>query len=158
MSRKSPSIQDRLQRLARLPRRKDLVIVGGKRTVGLYLREGHQTFQPQIALWLEEQSGFVRGSEVINPLKSQDDGVSEALEALVNALQRPPLMLVPPAGPRSGVSQQAALPSPDFPSSARPGLPAKILINGAALVEAAQALFAPLHIPVLYPLSLTHMG
>jgi hypothetical protein len=150
MPRKSPSIQDRLQRLARLPRRKDLVIVGGKRPVGLYLREGHQTFQPQIALWLEEQSGFVRGSEVINPLKSQDDGVSEALEALVNALQRPPLMLVPPAGLRSGVSQQAALPSPAFPSSALPGLPAKILINEAALVEAAQALFAPLHIPVLY--------
>ena len=149
MPRKRQTIGDRLQRLARLPRREDLVIVGGKRTVGLYLREGKETFQPQIALWLEEQSGIMRHSEVIHPQKSGDGGVSEALEALIDGLEHPPLMPVPPRQfaelPTPARQQIAATPAPTGP-----GLPAKILVNDAVLAAAAQALFAPHQVSVAY--------
>ena len=53
--------------LATLPRRNGLVIVGGKRPIGILIHEGDQMIQPELALWLDEASGFVFGSDVINP-------------------------------------------------------------------------------------------
>jgi hypothetical protein len=137
-------------RLARLPHRANLTILGGKRLLGLYLREGKETFQPQIVIWLEEPGGMIRTSEVINPLKHQDDGIGDALETLTRALiQPPPTPLINgvmfgspdrPPGKKRGA----------FPPAFQPGLPAKIIINDEALAQAAQELFAPLDVPVEY--------
>src|SRR5438045_9545639 len=78
-----------LARLARLPRRADLVIEGGMRPLGVFIREKDQTVQPQLALWLDAQSGFIRGTAMINPLESTDGGIGEALVALVDAATNP---------------------------------------------------------------------
>jgi hypothetical protein len=59
-----------LARLARLPRRSDLVIEGAKRPLDVFIRENEQTVQPQLALWLDAQSGFIRGTAMINPLET----------------------------------------------------------------------------------------
>src|SRR2546421_10786852 len=82
-----------LARLARLPRRSDLVIEGGKRPLGVFIRENDQTIQPQLALWLDAQSGFIRGTAMINPLESTDGGSGEALAGLADAATNP---VVPP--------------------------------------------------------------
>ncbi len=124
-----------LAQLAALPRNSKLVIEGGKRPLGIYIRENKQAVQPQVALWVEAGSGFVRAVQVINPIQSSDDGITEALQSLVECLARPagtPLALARP------------LPSPE------PGLPEKIVVNDPALAEAAHNLFAPLEIPVEY--------
>ena len=76
-------------RLAALPRRTGLVMTGGKRALGIAIREGNQTIQPQIALWLDAESGFVFATQIINPLESGDSGVREALDALVDAMTAP---------------------------------------------------------------------
>src|SRR5919202_4239190 len=86
-----------LARLARLPRRSDLVIEGGKRALGVFIRENDQTVQPQLALWLDAQSGFIRGTAMINPLESTDGGIGEALAALVDATTNP--VVAPLAAP-----------------------------------------------------------
>src|ERR671934_2619233 len=78
-----------LARLARLPRRSDLVIEGGKRPLGVFIRENDQTVQPQLAMWLDAQSGFIRGTAMINPLESADGGIGEALAALVDPPTNP---------------------------------------------------------------------
>ncbi|MHB8648449.1 MAG: DUF6930 domain-containing protein, partial [Thermomicrobiales bacterium] len=136
-------------RLAGLPRRAGLVITGGKRLLGVYIREGNETVQPQIALWLDAASGFVFGTQIISPLTSADDGVSEALDALVNVLAAPP-------GP--SVADEIALLGGDGKRGKRRGgppleplgLPERITINDAELAKAARALFASLDIPVAY--------
>src|SRR5436305_3074906 len=69
--------------LATLPRRNGLVIVGGKRPIGILIHEGDQIVQPELALWLDEASGFVFGSDVINPSGGADTSVRAALDALV---------------------------------------------------------------------------
>ncbi len=131
-------------RLARLPQRDDLTILGGKRRLGLYLREGKETFQPHIAIWLEEQSGMVRASEIINPLEHQDEGVGAALAALAQALIQPPP--TPLFGAKFGAPERGARKSRVF----QPGLPAAIIINDEALAQAAREVFAPLHVSVDY--------
>lgn len=117
--------------LARLPRRRDLVIVGGTRLVGLYIRENRQTIQPQIAIWLEAKSEYIRAVQV---LTSVEDVLPQALESLVTALTHP-----------APVPDAAGVPRPP-----QPGLPAKIVVNDAALAAAARDLFAPLNVPVEY--------
>src|SRR6266516_469478 len=57
-------------RHATLPRRAGLVMTGRKRPLGIAIREGNQTIQPQIALWLDAESGFVFATQIINPLES----------------------------------------------------------------------------------------
>ncbi|HEY0068608.1 MAG TPA: hypothetical protein VGE04_01420 [Chloroflexia bacterium] len=116
--------------LSRLPRRAELVIEGGKRQLGLYIRENRQTLQPQLALWVQGDSEFVRATRVISPSESADDGITQALEALVEAIAAP--MPVP------------ILPTP------QPGLPSKVVVNDKALAEAAHDLLAPLGILVEY--------
>lgn len=136
-------------RLAALPRRHGLVITGGKRPLGIYIREGTQPVQPQIALWLDAESGFVFGTRIINPFESADNGVREALDALVN-------VMIAPLAPN--VADQLALLGDEGNRRTRRrgpllphlGLPDRVIVNDAAVAEAALALLAPLDIPVEY--------
>src|SRR3989440_3165218 len=128
---------------ARLPRHSDLVIEGGKRPLGVFIRENEQTVEPQLALWLDAQSGFIRGTAMINPLESTDGGIGEALAALVDAATNPvvaPLRESAPA--RDDDTPPVRLQPPP------PGLPARIVVDDAALAEAARAIFTPLKVPV----------
>ncbi len=116
--------------LARLPRQSQLVIVGGTRPLGLYIRENRQTFQPQVAIWLEAETEYVRAVQVLSPAATAEERLTQALDALVAALARP-------------------APAPQ-PAGAQPGLPAKVVVTEVALAEAARDLLAPLNIPVEY--------
>src|SRR5947208_6735286 len=138
-----------LARLARLPRHSDLVIEGGKRPLGVFIRENDQTVQPELALWLDAQSGFIRGTAMINPLESADGGIGEALAALVDAAANPVVApLTEPASARDdGATRKGGRPRLGLqPPPA--GLPARIVVDDAALAEAARAIFAPLDVPV----------
>ncbi len=126
-------LQAIIAQLATLPRRSGLVIQGGKRPLGVYIYENKQAVQPQIALWVEADSGFVRAVQLINPAESSDDGITESLQLLVEALARP-------------VATPVAIPFP----SPEPGLPTRIIINDPVLAEAARHLLAPLGIPIEY--------
>jgi hypothetical protein len=125
-----------LSRLAALPRSSELVIEGGKRSLGLNMRENKQIVQPQVALWVEADSGFVRAVRIINPSESSDDGSTEALQVLMEALARP---VGAPSAP-----SRLSMPSP------APGLPAKLMVNDQALAEIARNLLAPLDITIEY--------
>lgn len=138
-----------LARLATLPRRAGLVITGGKRPLNIYIREGNQTVQPQIALWLDAESGFVFRTKIINPAESADNGVREALDALVETIIAPIALgasdepaLLDESGKRRTRRGKQSLP--------HLGLPDHITVNDADMAEAALALFAPLNIPVEY--------
>jgi len=139
-------------RLAKLPRRPELVIEGGKRPLGLYSRDGQKTFQPHVALWVEPASGVVRAHSVINPLRSPDDGVSEALASLIDAIVEPASATPAPSpflaleGPSSLV-QAPALGAPAA-NKARRGLPGRVRVNDPALARAASALLAPFGVTV----------
>lgn len=135
-----------LARLAALPRRNGLVITGGKRPLNIYIREGNETVQPQVALWLDAASGFVFCTKVINPAESADNGVREALDALVETMIAPITVgasdeSAPPEdnGKRRTHREEQALP--------HLGLPARITVNDAEMAETA---LAPLDIPVEY--------
>jgi hypothetical protein len=136
-----------LARLARLPRRSDLVIEGGKRPLSVFIRENEQTVQPQLALWLDAQSGFIRGTAMINPLESTDGGIGEALAALVDAAANP--VVAPLAAPQrdDGAARTGGKP-PVRLQPPPPGLPARIVVDDAALAEAARTIFTPLDVPV----------
>jgi len=144
--------KDPAQRLARLRRRNDLVIMGGKRPLGIYIREGQETIQPEIAIWADTQSGVILASEVLNPKASADGGVSEALEALVKALTHPAPLAPPPANwsLADALTQRATSQPIPFPRAPQPGLPTRLLVSDAALAQVAQAVFAPLDVPVEY--------
>jgi hypothetical protein len=133
--------------LAHLPQRKDLTILGGNRRLGLYLREGKETFQPHIAIWLEAQSGMILTSDVYHP---QDGGTSEALDTLAQALIQPPPIPISNRGllgtSEAGTGKKGRVPLPPF----QPGLPSRLIVNNEALARAAQELFAPLNVPVEY--------
>ncbi len=143
--------KDPLSRLARLPRRADLVVAGGKRLLGLYVREGEEAIQSEIVIWLNAQSGAVLASKLINPHTSADGGISDALETLVEALNHPAPLAAPPEGwlLLGALSERLGARSAP-PPQPRPGLPATLLITDDALAQAAQALFAPLHVAVEY--------
>ncbi|HEX6777476.1 MAG TPA: hypothetical protein VF099_04695, partial [Ktedonobacterales bacterium] len=147
MPKQRNAARDPFKQLERLPRRADLTVLGGKRAVGLYLQEDDQTFQPDLLIWLDGQNGMILGSEAINPQTSKDNGVSEALAALVEALLHPqPIPFLPAllSGAEPAPGSLAAPPKP------KPGLPAKITLNDEALAQAARAVFEPLNVPVEY--------
>src|SRR5438270_11092430 len=122
-----------LARLARLPRRSDLVIEGGKRPLGVFIRENDQTVQPQLALWLDAQSGFIRGTAMINPLESTDGGIGEALAALVDAATNPVVAPLSAPASRAGADSGAR---PVRLQPPPPGLPTRIVVDDAALAAA----------------------
>ncbi len=120
--------------LKKLPRRQGQVLVGGKRTLDIYIREGSEYLKPQLALWLDQNWGMVLNSEVITPSKSSDNGITETLNGIIQAIIGPSPTPPPPG----------SLPFP------QPGLPERIMVNDKALADAASLLFAPLGIPVEY--------
>ena len=137
-----------LARLARLPHQPNLVIEGGRRPLGIYYREAGQTYQPQLALWLDATSGLIRGSIMIEPTSTTDDGVSEAITGLVDSLVTP--MAVPSLDAKSNGAPRGKGKTPRLPSMAPPPaeLPARIVVDDEALAAAARAIFAPLDVPV----------
>ena len=147
MAKGKKAASDPSERLAKLPLRTELTIVGGKRMLGLYTRVGDELVQPQIVLWLDAQQGTILGSELLNVQAGDDDGVGEALAFLTETLIHPkPIPFLP-------AILQGAVPAPGNLESlprANPGLPASILINDAALAQAAQALLKPLNVSVEY--------
>src|SRR5215471_2021540 len=139
MPKRQKAAPDPLKQLARLHPRADLTVLGGKRLLGMYIQEDEgEQFQPEIFIWLDANNGMILGSQLLNPQTSPDGGVTEALAGLAEALVHPqaipflPVMLGGPP-PKPG-----SLTSPPKP---KPGLPASIQINDAALAQAAQALF-----------------
>ncbi len=136
--------------LARLSQRDDLTIFGGKRLLGLYRRDGQETYQPQIAIWLDRQSGAFLTSKVFNPQTQPDGGVAEALETLALALvQSPPIPLII-GNALLGSSEKSEGKKSREAAPFQPGLPARLVINDEALAQAAQDIFAPLHVSVEY--------
>lgn len=138
-------------RLAGLPRLPDSVLEGGRRTVAIWIREGNQVVQPDVAIWLDARSRFIRATRVINPLAGAAGGLAEALEALLDACTGPFLTLpgLPPP-PVMRPARRKGRRRETESWGAQPGLPAKVLVNDATLADAARALFAPLDVPVEY--------
>lgn len=118
-------------RLASLPTQPELVIAGGKADLDVWVQEGDETFQPGLSLWLDGDTGLVRSSTLYSPLATIDDGITEALEALVTAIVEP-MPFAPGMAP---------------PPSALPGL---VIVNDATLAAAARALLAPFDVQVEY--------
>ncbi|HEY7355089.1 MAG TPA: hypothetical protein VH590_01450, partial [Ktedonobacterales bacterium] len=144
--KRSPNKSQQTQ-LAQLPRRPDMTILGGKRPLGMYLRDGKEVFQPEIIIWLEEPSGMIRTSDVINPQEFRDGGVGEALETLADALIHPPPTPLPTGDAPLGLPGKKGR---GFVPAFQPGLPAKIVINDEPLAQAARDIFAPLNVAVDY--------
>lgn len=152
-------VQKTLARLAKLPRQPDVVLIGGKRQLGIYIRgEDKQSYKPDMVLWLDAGAGFVRASQIVDPHKTSDAGLSEALETLVEALTRPIPVLTPPpfafppslAEGRLTPPPHSLLPVQPKVAPPGPGLPGKIVVNDATLAEAARNMFAPFGVPVEY--------
>ena len=76
-------------RLDTLPRDANLIIEGGMRPLGLFLREHGRTVQPRMAIWVDYDSGLIRSSSLLSPDDADDDCVLGALEALQMALALP---------------------------------------------------------------------
>jgi hypothetical protein len=80
------------------------VIEGGVRPLPIEVEDGSL---PSVALWVDSQSGMVLAHAMIDRRSSPDEGASEALAALEQALQRPevgaaaPVLFIPGAPQRS---------------------------------------------------------
>lgn len=135
-----------LARLGRLERRPDLVIEGGLRPLGIYVREKGQTLQPQVALWLDAQSGFIRGTRVVEPGAPAGESASEALDALVESLITP--VVAPSGPPPPTIHLPGGAVAPPRLTAPPAALPARIRVNDAALAAAARAIFDPLGVAV----------
>jgi len=125
-------------RLAQLPHQADLVIAGGLRPLAIYIRERGETFQPLFALWMDPDRDLIRASALIAPHQAPDGGIGMALDALAQACGGP---FLSPAAPAISATSAVAF---------APALPAKVLVNDAALAESARALLAPYGVPVEY--------
>jgi len=150
MPRKRKSAKPDSIHLAALPRLPDLVIEGGRRPLSITLRDGDKDVVPQMVIWIDAQSHFIRGTRLVNPDARGDDGISAALEVLISACTGP--FIGAPAGnirlfPQS---RTASVNGHAHPWSAVPGLPAKIRVNDEALAQAARVVFAPLDVPIEY--------
>ncbi len=136
-------------RLTQLPRLPDMILEGGLRTLPLYVRDGAETFQPHMALWVDAARGFIRGTEMI--AGSRADGIDQTLQALLDAIGDP--VPAPSEEVVEGLlalrdsSQRPALLSRQGPQA---GLPASVRVDDPALAEAARTLLAPLDITVDY--------
>jgi len=133
------------ERLAGLPLLPDLVIEGGKRTLAMLIREGTETVQPQLALWIDRDSGMVRAvSDLISPLRHPDGGTGQALEALVRACTGP----FPGAPSEDRVIALPGVAEPVTLPATKPGLPSLLRVEDAALADAARQLLEPLGVRI----------
>jgi pRiA4b ORF-3-like protein/uncharacterized protein DUF6930 len=122
--------------LAKLPHQADLVIAGGLRPLAIYIREGGETFQPLFALWMDPDRDLIRASALIAPNQAADGGTGAALDALAQACAGP---FLSPNAPGAPATSSTPL---------MPALPSRVLVNDAALAEAARDLLAPYGVPV----------
>lgn len=134
-----------LARLSKLPRRADLVIEGGQRKLGVYIRHEKEYFQPQLAMWVDGNNGFVRAINLIAPFQTKDSGVTESLEALLSAMTGP---FVAPPVPAELPARVRGKGKGANPLKPQPGLPAKVVVSEEDLAEAVRTLLGPLNIPV----------
>lgn len=133
------------ERLAGMPILPDLVIEGGKRTLAMLIREGTETVQPQLALWIDRDSSMVRAvSDVISPLRNPDGGTAIALEALVRACTGP----FPGAPYEDRVIALPGVPDPVTLLATKPGLPSRLRVENEALADAARQLLEPLGVRI----------
>jgi predicted RNase H-like HicB family nuclease len=140
-----------ISRLSKLPHQSDLVIEGGRRRLGIYYRKERKSYQPELSLWLDGETGFIRSNSLVVPEESPDGGISEALEGLVKAFTGPfikvpgglSMLAEPPANARSNGNGAGSL-------EIVAGLPAKVVVNDRELADAARAMLEPLSIPVEY--------
>jgi len=123
-----PKQQAVTKRLTQLPRRPGLVIEGGVRPLGVWFREGGEALQPFVAIWVDAGTGYVRASRLISPKETADDGRSQALDVLVEAMHSP-------NEPLAGHAPQR-------------GRPAKVVVDDPELAAAAETLLAPADVPV----------
>jgi hypothetical protein len=138
-----------IERLARLRRRPEQVIEGGKRVLPLYFYENRQTFQPHVAIWVDANDGRLLASDVINPLESKDEGISEALEVLVLAMAEPEAQQQEPQGIKKGGLTLVSASGQKLEKSSA-GVPGRVRVNDEALAEAARKFLEPLHVQVDY--------
>jgi hypothetical protein len=137
--------------LADLHRIPGLVIEGGKRPLGLLLQDHGDTYQPQIALWVDSETGMVLGTAPIDPRQSADGGVSEAVGALVGALTGPlPGLPTAATGATSSRKGRKAAHNGGTPL----GLPERVRVNDTALDPAIRGVLGPLGVEVEYRASL----
>ena len=136
--------QARQKALARLSRRPGFIIEGGKRAIGIYIRDGAGLVRPQVALWVDSASGFVLATSLINPGGGSDVGVGEALEALLSALAPPETSGRPSTG---GLGAPVLLGAPPGQDPAR-ALPERVRVDDAGLAAAVEAALGPLGVAV----------
>jgi hypothetical protein len=115
--------------LTRLPHLPGLVLEGGKRPLGVYLRQDKETVQPQVVLWVDARQEFVRSMAIVAPGSTRDNGLSETLQALQTAFTGP--FIPAPPGLNAG-----------------PGLPEMVRVDDEQLATAARALLEPLGVKV----------
>jgi hypothetical protein len=111
-----------LKRLARLPRHPGTTIVGGRRALQAEVQDGKDRIHPQVVVWMEEESQMMLGTGIVALERSADEGVTEAIEMLVQGLV--------------DAADEGA------------GLPGKIVVTDAALVPGLEASFAPYQVAV----------
>ena len=159
MPRKRKSASDQPRRLDTLPRDPSLVIEGGVRPLGVFVRENKRNMQPRMALWLDGESGVVRANRVIAPSETGDEdddadmGMLEALEALQTAMTgpfTPALPLSLSAEPLSEFEIRRNEKQAAKQRALQPGLPGLVRVNDERLAEAARALIEPLGVSVEY--------
>jgi hypothetical protein len=148
MAKGQRSGKQSIERLARLRRRPEQVIEGGKQVLPLYFYENRQTFQPYVSIWLDASDGRLLASDVINPLESKDEGVSEALEVLALAMAEPEAEPQEPQGRTKGGLTLLSASGQKLGSSA--GLPGRVRVNDETLAQAARKLLEPLNVQVDY--------
>jgi hypothetical protein len=87
-------------------------------------------------------------SDVINPLESQDGGISEALEVLTLAMAEPEAQQEQAGSKKGGLTLLSA--SGQKLASSSAGVPGRVRVNDEALAEAARKFLEPLNVQVDY--------
>ncbi len=127
--------RDPLVLLAQQPRQSNLTITGGWRTLQAMLEdEQGNPVHAQVVFWADMASHTVYGSGIVPLERSADGGASEAIDILIEGLQKP----------GAGDDDMAAMLRPDVP----PGLPGKIVVADPPLAVKLSARFAPYHVTV----------
>ena len=136
------TVADRLTGLPLLP---DLLIEGGLRTLAVRVREGSQTVQPLIALWIDRDTSILRATtDLLSPSQHSDGGIGAAMDALVRACTGP----FPGAPSEDRLIALPGVAEPVTLTAPRPGLPTTLLVEDAGLADAARQLLEPLGVRV----------
>jgi hypothetical protein len=132
--------------LKRLPRRLNLVLEGGIRPLSIQVPGETHGVHPLVAMWVDGQTGAVRGNVLISPESTPDGGVTEALRALVAACIDP---IHRPGHPGESVGGPPAdgAEGSDSPRL-EPGLPVRIVVDDAGLAQAIRGYLEGIEVKV----------